>query len=587
MQRGYMKFKKVLLFVIGLCSSNTFFAMKRFGTKAGAKQVSSAFSAAKITQPKTMSTDSLQSFHQFHQKATLAPSQHIPFTKNIPPITTTTLSPEQLQNLLNNDLKNLEIYQTFQQWIKKQSSDIQNHLKPLINKYNNSFQIYLNTLKEEEGTSMLPYYNTDIILPIMNDPELLSKYIDYLKSIQKFSYENSEKIISDFIRKKKQEEKIKQERLDRYKKVAPGFNPAIYEHGTLQEIENFHGTIFKPESLALRHIEQRFAPSEDFSPLCSQNINTTAAAFYDRLKRVIQLNKHWHESPPAFQLQTLRHELQHRIQDNQQFLTYLDDPQKAILDKIKNYLPQKIINDFKDTFKKNDFNITDFEQLTWLMERDADYNGTSHIKCPTCLKVCQASRHEYSTIVQKMGYYGIENYEPHIQLAHTLKNPICPAHTLTPVDDDHNEVVQKLEQAIKKYRQNHTQELANEIQELDKQSGGLLDHIPGFNKDLINALQHHRELQAKMAQAVLDVLKAQQTSACPEELKLLAPSSAVKPTSSALQDGMKAIQSEGSKIPSIPKISQATKEQMQKHEQLLRHAHDVNLSRQTLPEVMD
>jgi|GEM_PF-3307157 len=259
---------------------------------------------------------------------------------------------------------------------------------------------------------------------------------------------------------------------------------ALESFGTdrYDDAENFHTTIaeLKPEAIALQHIARTHNPTSPFIPLSSSKKTINALGSHSGHTNLMQVGQEFHALAPARQYHTLIHESRHGMQNEANAFNDQNAARKL-------YPPQVLARAQKHTE-----NITwesNRDQSLWKpYEHDADHFATSHIACPICLKIVQS---HHGTTENPEGYFNQADIEPFIQAA--KNNPCCPAHSMTPGDEAHNRVVTKLNAALEKYKINPTYSLAEEISNLDKKSGTLLQHIPGYHTELIRAIAQHKE----------------------------------------------------------------------------------------------
>ncbi|HSW77164.1 MAG TPA: hypothetical protein VLG50_08965 [Candidatus Saccharimonadales bacterium] len=258
-------------------------------------------------------------------------------------------------------------------------------------------------------------------------------------------------------------------------------------------------TNMKPEVFALRHFINHSISSGLHVSVSSADrvlgkypISTLGK--YVFILKMIVLGKEFQDAAPVIQYQTLLHEYRHYLQ-NINGITF--EPKPLTLQEIKFY-PTMITEQKK--IKGNAWKI-------W--EYDADYFAISHITCPMCLKIFQIIRYNFD---QNEGYFLRDDMESFIQVASF--NTCCPAHSIIPGDDDHNDIVQKLSDLLDLYENVpiKSYNVFALIVKYDKQSGSLLKHIPTFFKDVACKIVQRKEFEIYLAAKLLKELDIRQQS---------------------------------------------------------------------------
>ncbi len=274
-------------------------------------------------------------------------------------------------------------------------------------------------------------------------------------------------------------------------------------------------------ALALRHFAHTKAVGGNDVKIVSKESMKGALGSYDTITNTIELNNQ--DRCPAILYHTVLHEYRHKLQDINgslkdsygayKFKNQLDKERKQLVSEAagRKFYPDNVLNQAK----KHGYNISwvadDYSSKAWLpSEYDAEYFAISHITCPTCLKINNVFAH----INNRQGYFNQTDVEPFVQEAQ--HNACCPAHSLTPGDEDHNHVVKELEEALQQYANRSfigkfigkyfEERLVEKIAKLDKESGTLLQHIPEYNKDLIRQIAQYKEFQAMLGAKTLKEL---------------------------------------------------------------------------------
>ncbi|HSW75948.1 MAG TPA: hypothetical protein VLG50_02825 [Candidatus Saccharimonadales bacterium] len=271
-----------------------------------------------------------------------------------------------------------------------------------------------------------------------------------------------------------------------------------------------------PEYLTLQHIINTIAPVGQRPSISTpEGEKKRAAAQYKRDTESIELGPVFRfDAPPSVKFHTIMHEYRHHLQQ----LARIPKSNKDIDPKIDpKFYPQAVKNAAQEQQRNNDWFIT---------EQDAEHFATQHCTCPTCLKVCQKwIRPKNEPIRQTHGYFTRKNYDPFIEAAQN--NARCPAHTLTPGDEQHNAIVQELEAALNKITTVSPTDSPKEyntldarIIQLDKKSGTLLQHIPKYHENLLRSFMEHQQFYQGLALSTAQKMEAAQAQK-EEPVKLL------------------------------------------------------------------
>ncbi|MBP6892551.1 hypothetical protein KBB68_03135 [Candidatus Babeliales bacterium] len=273
-----------------------------------------------------------------------------------------------------------------------------------------------------------------------------------------------------------------------------------------------------PENLALQHFQDTQAPSDLYIPIDAENnyLGWEIASYKPAFSH-IKIGKEFRNMPPACQYNTILHEYRHHLQS----LNNAIETNKTRTKEQEKFYSKEILQKAK----------AHIDNPSWLIyEHDADHFSIEHITCPTCLKIIKSNKYN---IKSSNGYFNDEDIEPFIKEA--VNNPSCPAHTKTPQDDQHNFIVQQLEEKLTmlhsypmtlseskklklKDHENHLKNLIKEIEDLDKQSGNLLQHIPSYNRDFIRKIAEQKEFQELLGAKLLKELDVRQTMEKVEKL---------------------------------------------------------------------
>ena len=306
-------------------------------------------------------------------------------------------------------------------------------------------------------------------------------------------------------------------------------NQAQIQKAIPEGIESWNAT--SVENLALQHFQDTQAPSNLYVPIHSVNKDLSVINDFVNNDLIItearyQLGhittgKEFQNLSPAVQYKTILHEYRHHLQMiNDVFGANLNQQQQ------QKFYPANIVQEMQNQTNNP----------KWLIyERDADNFATERIKCPTCLKIIQINHYRNKSAE---GYFNHEDLEPFVQAA--AKNAFCPAHTKTPGDEQHNFIVQQLEEKLtmlhqyplyrfdrlfvssefKKFELHYFEfkDLKKQIQDLDKQSGSLLAHIPNYNRDFIRRIAEQKEFQELLGAKLLKELDVRNTMAKTEKL---------------------------------------------------------------------
>lgn len=281
-------------------------------------------------------------------------------------------------------------------------------------------------------------------------------------------------------------------------------NVAILIHDALQT-ELRQGE----DLIAVQYLAETIAPNGHRPLVCSLVTDPKTTAAYHPALDAFNLTKNYHDLPPARKILILMHECRHRLQALNKLRTFNDGASLTPED-IKFY-PQNVLTKQQEN-----------PNATWkIFEYDADYFAFSNITCPTCLQI-NKFLHDGE---ESEGYIPYLSAEFDTFTESIKNNACCPAHSLSSEDDDHNSIVQKLKNALEEYAliqdygsasktfvknveslQNalnteknehartrikdkaketlnkHDQSvlLLKSIEDLDSQSGSLLQHIPGY-----------------------------------------------------------------------------------------------------------
>ncbi len=278
------------------------------------------------------------------------------------------------------------------------------------------------------------------------------------------------------------------------------------------------------ENLALQHFQDTQAPSGKYIPVIQEKEEQPAddifARYYHKEQCII-VYQQFQKNSPTLQYFLLLHEYRHHLQN------------------LHNATSPEILKFYsKELLSKAKLQVNN---LSWLIhEHDADTFAATHITCPTCLKILQIKYYNNKTTT--LGYFSNKDLEPFVQAAQ--HNQCCPAHTKTPDDDEHNLVVQNLELKIflilqqslelkisdllkkdvsswtksETFKISELDDLFQEMNNLDKQSGNLLAHIPNYNRDFIRKIAEEKEFQELLGAKLLKELDVRQTMAKTKEL---------------------------------------------------------------------
>ena len=286
------------------------------------------------------------------------------------------------------------------------------------------------------------------------------------------------------------------------------------------------------ENHALQHFQDTQARSDMYIQIYSSNrdlkeyisFTEEKVAFYKPNLRRIIIGKPFQETPPAQQYMSILREYRHHLQ-------YLNDAKKmSLLSLFFNMKNQNLTQEEKKFYPEKILNTAMQQEpssLWCIHEHDADHFAIEHISCPTCLKIIQSKSYH---IQNSDGYFNPEDIEPFIQAA--SNDLCCPAHTKTPGDDHHNFIIQQLEEKLAEFNQKMSftssfcqlflfleltslehLSLIKEIEELDKQSGNLLQHIPNYNRDFIRKITEEKKFQELLSAKLLKDLDVRQTMA--------------------------------------------------------------------------
>lgn len=298
-----------------------------------------------------------------------------------------------------------------------------------------------------------------------------------------------------------------QENMEMLKSV-PGYDSTLQSLGkkldlkSIEQIEGFFNNMVHdaPELRVLQHVGDTIASSGLRPPVCSLSrpLSSNTLAYHDSNLKAIVVGSEWKELPPASQYHTLLHEYRHRLQDERGIL----DQDSSVV-AAKKFYPQDVLNEAK-MHGKVVWHAHD--QKTWKpYEYDAERFATKECTCPTCLKVVQVQAPVYQS---PEGYFGASDFDPFIQAAHG--NERCPAHTIIPGDDDHNQVVSELEQALEEFKKSPSLALQNKIIRLDKQSGTLLQHVPHLSTNLMRRMAARQEFHSMITAKTVKELDARE-----------------------------------------------------------------------------
>ena len=289
-----------------------------------------------------------------------------------------------------------------------------------------------------------------------------------------------------------------------------------------ENIQSWNAT--SPENIALRYFQNTQAPSDIHVPIIhpkDKDLKPKEALEGARyLIGHIMIGKDFQDTPPAKQYMFILHEYRHHLQHLNNAI-----PENKSLTNLKQqkFYSKKMLQKAKEQANNPE----------WLIyEHDADHFATEHITCPTCLKIIQTI---HNSDKNPQGYFNHEDIEPFVKAA--ANNPCCPAHTKIPGDDQHNFIVQQLEEKLtmfhpyrmsmldtlflssefSKLELKYYEKDFKEIQELDKQSGNLLQHIPNYNRDFIRGIAQQKEFQKLLGTKLLKELDVRQTMAKTEQ----------------------------------------------------------------------
>ncbi len=256
-----------------------------------------------------------------------------------------------------------------------------------------------------------------------------------------------------------------------------------------------------PEKQALYHFQNTQVPSGAYVPIIPiKNFRTTDFGAYNSDLCSIKLFDRWYQSAPTIQYATLLHEYRHRLQHI--FGIFDNDNQNENWN--RKFYPKKVIK--KASLKNASLIFNNETEQSWkIYEFDADYFAASHITCPTCLKICQC---QMRTDNASLGYFTPNDIQPFIDQA--FNNPTCPAHSLISGDFEHNGIVKKLYKKLNDYQLFPSEFLYDEIINLDKQSGTLLQHIPTFAIDMINSMKEYEDFAQLLAEKTIKELDVAQ-----------------------------------------------------------------------------
>lgn len=435
-----------------------------------------------------------------------------------------------------------KFYHEFTSWTQQQSPKIIKLLDPFIKQYENAYKTRMEDVHNTNHHQLeqLQSFFNHILHPDQSKLNILAivqnikqthnkllhlvttlskdqkKMIDPLLNVYQLNYDNYIANPNNNIRyliatqiilaHRIQLNNPQSRKLTHYNTTLQSLAQNIRYTGDLNKIDRFKKFIetidtLKPELLALEHISHKHAPGDPLIPLTSYNLATIGediAAFHDADNLHIQVDQPFHDATPSEQHSILLHEARHHFQTK---AGALKDHELTL----KFYSPQVQAEAEKQA------------RMTWLpsndhtiwkaYEYDADHFATSNITCPTCLKVIQSN---CKTHKDPQGYFSQQDIEPFIQAA--KNNPCCPAHSIVPGDDAHNNIVNTLNRTLALYRHNQTplnnfstipEDLKSSIKNLDKQSGTLLQHIPEYNQNLIARIRQNKETKARIAAATL------------------------------------------------------------------------------------
>jgi hypothetical protein len=255
------------------------------------------------------------------------------------------------------------------------------------------------------------------------------------------------------------------------------------------------------EQKALYHFQNTKAPSGSYVPIIPVEERNRFIGAYNSLSCSIKLNNRWYKAAPSVQYATLLHEYRHRLQH----IAGIFDEELQNENANRSFYPAIVTK--KARLKKVSLNFNTYTEQSWKpFEYDADLFATTHITCPTCLKICQCSKH---TDASHLGYFNKDDIQPFIDAAEF--NPTCPAHSLISGDFEHNKIVKTLDKKLNLYKIFPGEILFDEIMILDKRSGTLLDHIPTYAIDLISSLKEYDDFaQLLINKTIKEIDVAQQ-----------------------------------------------------------------------------
>lgn len=258
--------------------------------------------------------------------------------------------------------------------------------------------------------------------------------------------------------------------------------------------------IITPAQQALYHFQNTQAPSGSYVPIIPVQEHSTDISAYNMLICSIKLNQPWYELAPSVQYGVLLHEYRHRLQH---IAGIFDKEQNELSNQL--FYPAAVIKKAKS--KKTSFNFHTYSQTSWKpYEYDADLFAATHISCPTCLKITQCAQ---KTDNSSLGYFSKNDTQLFIDQA--MFNPTCPAHSLTTGDFEHNKIVKDLYKKLEYYKFFPSELLYDEIMNLDKASGSLLQHIPTYAIDLLESIKQYDDFaQLLIDKTIKEVDLAQQ-----------------------------------------------------------------------------